>query len=148
MRNVTLFAFILSLPLVVCGSFTAATQDKGAKGADKKLQGTWVGKRDPVNFTFTIKGDKFTFQMEFGDKKVVAKGIVKTNATKSPKTLDMVFKEAKGEMSEFFKGTARGIYKFEKDNFVWCMNKPGESDRPEAFENKPGYLLLTYERKK
>jgi uncharacterized protein (TIGR03067 family) len=46
--------------------------------------------------------------------------------------------------------TALGIYVLEGDTLKWCVNEPGETERPKEFSAPPGTRLMfvTFKREK
>lgn len=115
------------------------------------LQGTWNfvalevdGAQIPEGMlngsNITIKGDNFK-SISGG---VTYEGTIKIDASKTPKTLDLIFTEGpeKGK-------TAPGIYELGGDNWKICLSL-GASSRPTEFATKPGtgHALETLKREK
>jgi uncharacterized protein (TIGR03067 family) len=143
MRRISL----LVVGLLFAGVVLAA-EDK--KDLDK-IQGTWVrasverdGKPAPAdelkNSKLTIKGDKYTLD----DGKEKRTGTLKLDATKTPKTLDIISDSGPNKGK-----TLKGIYKIEDDTFTYCVAGP-DKDRPTEFSAKEGsgHALTVNKREK
>ncbi len=140
------------ISLLVVGVLFAgfAFAEEGQKDLDK-LQGTWVrtsvernGKPAPAdelkNSKLTLKGDKYTLD----DGKEKRTGTFKLDATKTPKTLDIISDAGPNKGK-----TLKGIYKIEDDKFTYCVAGP-DKDRPTEFSGKEGsgHTLLVNKRDK
>ncbi len=142
MRRVSL----LLMGLVFAGF---ALAEEGKKDLDQ-LQGTWVrssvvrnGKEVPADelkgMKLTLKGDKYT--LDEGKEKRT--GTFKLDATKNPKTLDIISDAGPNKGK-----TLKGIYKIEGDTFTYCVAGP-DKDRPTEFASKEGGpTLLVNKREK
>jgi uncharacterized protein (TIGR03067 family) len=104
-----------------------------------KIQGTWVratvernGKAasaDELKDTkLSVKGDKYTLD----DGKEKRTGTFKLDATKTPKTLDIIADSGPNKGK-----TLKGIYKIEDGVFTYCVAGP-DKDRPTEFSAKEG----------
>ncbi len=142
MRRISLAVVVLLAGLGV------AADDKGDLD---KLQGTWVrasierdGKPSPAdelkNSRLTLKGDKYTLD----DGKEKRTGTFKLDATKTPKTLDIISDAGPNKGK-----TLKAIYKIEGDTFTYCVAPP-DKDRPTEFSGKEGtgHTLLVNKREK
>jgi uncharacterized protein (TIGR03067 family) len=138
--------------LLVAGVLVAglAFAEEGKKDLDK-LQGTWVrvsvernGKPAPAdelkNSKLTLKGDQYTLD----DGKEKRTGTFKLDATKTPKTLDIISASGPNKGK-----TLKGIYKIEDGTFTYCVAGPGK-DRPTEFSAKEGsgHTLLVNKHEK
>ncbi len=136
---------ILSSLGILFGSHQNAT---AGKKDSETLQGTWVGKKGPINIKMTFKGDNFTLNMSDDKKGIKVMGKFTVDASKSPKTMDMKVNKGEGKGTEKFIGkTALGIYKFEDGGLTWCATTPGGKKRPKEFSPQ-GALLLSLKRQK
>jgi len=136
-------AVLLLLPAAL---LRAADAPKG----DKDLEGTWEaiacvrdGKDAPLDQrapVATIEGDHLTFKI--GDE--TRKATLKVDATKTPRTMDVVFEDGphKGE-------TVKVIYEVKGDELKVCHGDPG-ADRPTELSSKEGsgLMLMTFKRAK
>lgn len=131
----------------------------GAKAADdvsradlEKLQGEWVmvsaqrdGKEMPAEeaakMLRVVKGDGYVLTR---DDKVVAKGTIKLDASKTPRAIDVTRSEGDGAGK-----SALGIYEVDGDMQKVCLAQPGK-DRPTEFSAKEGsgHTLAVWKRKK
>jgi uncharacterized protein (TIGR03067 family) len=143
------------LVVVLCAAFiasafapTRAADDKDAKA----LQGVWAyqsmewnGKKvdaDQIKeSTITVEGDKFTVRR---GKEVAQAGTLKFGTTKSQKTFDATVTEGEGRGNVML-----GIYKFDGDTTVVCMNYSGNA-RPTEFKTaeRSDSVLVTAKRVK
>jgi uncharacterized protein (TIGR03067 family) len=137
--------------LVVGVLFVGLAFAEDSKKDLDKLQGTWVrasvernGKPASAdelkNTKLTLKDDKYTLD----DSKEKRTGTFKLDATKTPKTLDIVADTGPNKGK-----TLKGIYKIEDDTFTYCVGGP-DKDRPTEFTGKEGsgYTLLVNKRDK
>jgi uncharacterized protein (TIGR03067 family) len=135
---------------VAVGLLLAAAPGDAAKEELDKFQGEWVlasgerdGKETPAEdaqkMLRVVKGDQYTL---LRDGKEVAKGTLKLDPTKKPKTID-VLRAAEGSKPML------GIYELEGDTQRVCFGAPGK-DRPTEFSAKAGSgnLLSVWKRKK
>jgi len=88
---------------------------------------------------------------EFAIKKgeqVVFKGKFEIDSSKKPKAIDMTITEAakQGHIDK----TGLGIYALDGDTLKWCVNEPGETERPKEFSAASGtkLTLVTFKREK
>ena len=90
--------------------------------------------------SLVIKGDTYTVMV--GD--VVDKGTTKRDASKTPKTIDIVGTEGPNKGK-----TILGIYELNGDTLRVCYDLSGKG-RPAEFKttNEPLHLLLVYQRAK
>jgi uncharacterized protein (TIGR03067 family) len=127
-----------------------AFAEEGKKDLDK-LQGTWVrtsvernGKPasddELKNSRLTLKGDKYTLD----DGKEKRTGTFKLDATKTPKTLDIISDSGPNKGK-----TLKAIYKIEDGTFTYCVAGP-DKDRPTEFSGKEGsgHTLLVNKHEK
>lgn len=145
MRLLALMALVAAL-LLVAG---VPAQDDARKELDK-LQGTWMILADeregnPVatdrDAVVRMRDDQFTTQ---SGSKVLRRGTLKLDPSKSPKEIDVTYTEG-----EFEGKTLKGIYTLEGDNWKICYGLPGE-ERPREIPRKTGkgQMLLTLQRGK
>lgn len=141
-----------TLTLLLLATFSLA---QGKSDSDlKQMAGTWKMVAEEfggnkltdemvkdVNAKLIVKTD--TFESHFGGKKVNS-GKIKLDATKKPKTLDVIVQEGRGKGK-----TMKGIYKYEAGKLIVCFATM-KADRPTKFETKAGVenVLITYEREK
>ncbi len=87
-----------------------------------------------------IQGDKYT--VHFGDMQVGA-GTLKLNAAKNPRQIDIAIKEGMGKDQILY-----GIYKFDGETMIVCVNQPDAKERPTEFKTKEGsgQMLFSYKR--
>ena len=144
-KSLSMFAVLL------LGSFSVmawAGDGKDKKGATA-LQGSWKAS-DAVkgDSRITFDGNKFT--VEFKDEK--ATGTFTTDASKTPKTIDMLITGGTAKIGEKYKGkTSLGIYAVEGNKLKWCANEPGADARPTAFPDKDSptkMLYIVFDREK
>jgi uncharacterized protein (TIGR03067 family) len=125
-----------------------ANDDKKAdKPKDDKdaLQGVWkavtkeedgqVKEDEPEGHRLILSGNKFIIKR--GDEELF-KGTFKIDPAKKPKTIDMAILEE----GEFKDKTGFGIYALEGDTLKWCVNEPGETERPKEFSAPVGTKLM------
>ncbi len=122
MRRHFLAAMFLIVPL------TAALKadDAAVSGDLKKFQGTWVTPTGAeVSGRWTFEGATLKAKVNEADY-VCA---ITLDSKANPATIDLAVKEGvgAGEIS-------KGIYKFEGDNLVICVTKPGDPARPTEFK--------------
>jgi uncharacterized protein (TIGR03067 family) len=134
---------LLGLAAVLALAGAARPDDAGKADLDR-LQGGWVmesarrdGKDVEPNMTRVVKGD--AYEVRQGDK-VVAKGTIKLDASKSPKEIDVT--RADGQRM-------KGIYEIKEDVQRVCLAPPGK-DRPTQFKAEAGggLTLTVWKRKK
>jgi RNA polymerase sigma factor (sigma-70 family) len=135
-------------------------QAKDEKKADKPkddkeaILGTWrvvtqeqqgQSKEESEEHRLIFSADGFTIKK--GDE-TLYKGKFKIDASKKPKTIDMeIIESAKGGNDG---KTGLGIYSLEGDTLKWCVNEPGETERPKEFSAPSGTRLMfvTFKREK
>ena len=141
------FALTLAT-LTVC--LALAQANDAPKTADKDLDGKWVGAsilrygqgppqgRELPSITFD--GDKGTGQ----DGDFVSHVKIKIDATKTPKTMDLIQNEGKPNAETFL-----AIYEIKDDELRICSADPGK-DRPTEFTStgKNKYTLSVYKLRK
>jgi uncharacterized protein (TIGR03067 family) len=123
---------VSSLMLILFGVSTVLAE------GDPKLEGKWIltsllrdGKADESmkDAIREHKGDKYSLAPKEGK---AVDGTIKIDASKSPKTMDMMPSEGR------YKGkTLQGIYEIDGDTLKIAFAEPGK-ERPTAFESKPG----------
>jgi uncharacterized protein (TIGR03067 family) len=122
MRRRFLAALLLILP------FTAILKadDAAVSGDLKKLQGTWVTPTGAeISGRWTFEGA--TLKAKVNEAEYTCAITLDSKAT--PATIDLAVKEGvgAGELS-------KGIYKFDGDNLVLCVTRPGDPSRPTEFK--------------
>jgi uncharacterized protein (TIGR03067 family) len=134
------YGIMAAVGLMAAGiSGAEEAKDKAVQEELAKFESTWKlvslvveGTEMPANL---IKGTRLTLR---GDKWTMAEGgathggTFKVDVAKKPKEIDITFTEGpeKGK-------TIHGIYELEGDTYKVCIGMKG-SDRPTAFESKPG----------
>jgi uncharacterized protein (TIGR03067 family) len=127
--------------------------DKPQEDRDAIL-GTWravsqeeqgQSKNDVEDHRLILSGGEFTIKS--GDQ-VLYKGKYKLDPAKKPKAIDMEITESAKENHDG--KTGLGIYALEGDTLKWCVNEPGEAERPKEFAAPPGTKLMfvTFKREK
>ena len=137
---------VATISLVLCPLLASP-----ALSADKdELQGTWVlesheddGKKrdDSIGGLLKFSGNNITF--ESGDKKNDLPFNYRTDKSKSPKHIDLTFKNLDGKDVI----DALGIYKIEGDALTICMGTK-RGLRPTEFDSKQGVLMVHKRKKK
>jgi uncharacterized protein (TIGR03067 family) len=144
MRRFALLAVTLGL--------VAAAPVPEKKDELKKFEGAWVftswdmgGQLLPEealrDASFSVKGDKYTFQMGAATEE----GTLKLDPGKKPAALDLTITSGPDKGKEQL-----GIYRLERDAIVLCLARAGAKERPTEFaatENN-GHMLLTIKRAK
>jgi uncharacterized protein (TIGR03067 family) len=152
MKKVTPFAVTLALVgLAVIALAAPKPAEKDSDEPLKKLSGDWAvtswktgGDELPAealaDTKWTVKGDKYTFNAD-GEKE---EGTIKLDPAAKPSTIDLAITGGadKGK-------TQVGIYKIDGDTITFCLNRPGEKDRPKDFKATADtdYLLITMKKK-
>jgi uncharacterized protein (TIGR03067 family) len=137
--------------VVVLLAADAAKDDDASKKDAEKMQGDWAAvsmiqdgtkypEDDAQSFFRTVKGDEYTV---FHFDQPLAKWKFKLDATKKPKTIDVV------KPDDDKAPAVLGIYEFDGDKFKLCVAAPGK-DRPTSFESKEGsgHTLSVWAREK
>jgi len=125
--------------LLIAASFAhAGGDDKG------KLDGTWITEQDGKKIELRFAKGEFT--AEVGGKTI--KGMYKTDAKKTPKEMDITFKDSDPKIDG---KTALCIYEVDGDTLKWAANDPGRGNpRPKEFPEKErlggDYIYLTFKR--
>jgi len=116
-----------------------------AGGDDKgKLDGTWITEQDGKKIELRFAKGEFT--AEVGGKTI--KGMYKTDAKKTPKEMDITFKDSDPKIDG---KTALCIYEVDGDMLKWAANDPGRGNpRPKEFPEKErvggDYIYLMLKR--
>jgi len=152
MKTFTPFALALAfagLTLVALAAPKPANKD--SEDPLKKFAGDWAvtswktgGDDLPAealaDSKWTVKGDKYTFNAG-GEKE---EGTIKLDPTAKPGTIDLAITagDDKGK-------TQVGIYKIDGETITFCLNRPGEKDRPKDFKTTEdnNFLLITMKKK-
>jgi uncharacterized protein (TIGR03067 family) len=142
----TAIAILLIAGLVVA---EARSKETLSKNDLAKLQGSWrvvagesKGKPKPEDavkdLKWIVKGNMITLK---GDEGKNFELRFKINATKKPKTIDVINPERKE--------TVQGIYQLDKDTWKLCVGVPGEK-RPADFKTREDLntALFVLEREK
>ena len=167
LSKLKLFAAAVLVVAVVAGAGGLAyhgravePQAKDDKKADKpkedkdSILGTWravsqeeqgQSKNDVEDHRLILSGGEFAIKK--GDQ-ILYKGKFKIGPSKKPKAIDMEITESAEEDHDG--KTALGIYALEGDTLKWCVNEPGETERPKEFSAPPGTRLMfvTFKREK
>src|SRR5207244_3615460 len=132
----------LAFPAILCMAATLAHGGGDKKDKKGNLQGTWAAEKDGKKAEMTFTKDMFSIVFD-GEKKF--QGTFKTDASKTPKHIDMKITEG-----DKYQGmTALCIYEIDGDTLKWCANEPGKDTRPTAFADKEGgHLFLVFKRVK
>jgi uncharacterized protein (TIGR03067 family) len=128
---------LLVVAAVLLVAAEGSKEDASSKDL-KKLKGTWtlesgvfedekMTAKEMEGSSLVIDGDKHT--VKIGGN--TYKGTHKLNASKNPKTIDIM--DTEGPWKD---ETVLGIYKIEGDKFHICLALPGKSTRPEKFAGK------------
>ena len=143
------------LACVVIGLFLGADAPKDDVKKDKeKLQGTWKAvaaqqrgetQDDAEEHRLIFSGDEFSIKK--GDETII-KGKFKIDPSKKPKAIDMEITE--GAKDGHIGKSGVGIYALEGDTLKWCVNEPGETERPKEFSAPTGtkFMFVTFKREK
>jgi RNA polymerase sigma factor (sigma-70 family) len=134
-------------------------QTRDEKKADKPdkeaILGTWKvvtqeqqgesKEGDPEGHRLIFSGDEFTIKE---GEQAIYKGKFKIDASKKPKAIDMEITESAKE--DHNGKTGLGIYALEGDTLKWCVNEPGETERPKEFSAPAGTkrMFVTFKREK
>jgi uncharacterized protein (TIGR03067 family) len=140
---------------LVAGLLLAAApslkEDKAKKDVEM-LQGTWRAVSVAVDGCVldhpgerTITFEKDTFTVKRGGR-LLDKGTYTLDPSKEPKAIDTVGKELPEDEGK----TDKGIYRVDKDTFIWCSPSSGGGDRPTAFTStsESKTTLRTYRKEK
>ena len=123
---------------------SAAGFARGGGDGKGKLDGAWMAEKDGKKIELRFaKGD---FTAEVGGKTV--KGTYKTDAKKTPKEMDITFKDSDPKIDG---KTALCIYEVDGDTLKWAANDPAKGNpRPKEFPEKErlggDYIYLTLKR--
>jgi uncharacterized protein (TIGR03067 family) len=143
------------LLLLTAGVLLAADQPPAdaTKKDLEKLQGDWAAVSyvtsgfklpddDAQAYFRTIKGNEYSVSRF---DKVLGKGTFTLDATKNPKTIDVVAVLPNGMKAPL----VLGIYEFDGDRWKFCVATPGK-ERPTEFVSKEGsgVTLTVWEREK
>ena len=112
-------------------------------GGDGQLEGTWVAEKGGKKIELRFAKGKFVGAFPGGK---TLKGTYKTDASKTPKQLDITFKETDPKVDG---KTAECIYEVNGDTLKWAANDPTRgTTRPEEFpvKDRPGIISLTLKR--
>ncbi len=138
--------------LAVTLGLVAAAPVPEKKDELKKFEGTWLftrwelaGEALPeeslLDASFSVKGDKYTFQMGMATEE----GTIKLDPARKPATIDLTITSGpdKGKVQ-------LGIYRIERDAIVLCLTKAGATERPTEFTSTGAnrHNLLTIKRAK
>lgn len=148
-----LFAFAAAFGMLTA-ALAAPTVKEEPKNEDaKKIEGDWTftafeqagnqfagGALSAMKWN--VKGDKYTYgDVDAGGEE----GTIKLDATKKPGHVDLTITEGMD------KGKSQpGIYKIEKDEIVFCLARPGGTERPTEFKStaENGFILVKLKKKK
>src|SRR5437867_6160490 len=114
-RSLPLAAFLLVAGVAVAGG-------------DNELEGTWVAEKGGKKIELRFAKGQFAGQFPGGK---VLKGTYKTDPSKTPKQLDITFKETDPKVDG---KTAECIYEVNGDTLKWAANDPTRgTTRPKEF---------------
>ena len=148
MKALTPIAVAACLLALSLGAVAAPDKDKKDNKDDvKKMEGEWKVTAweqggtalQAVNLegsTWTVKGDKYTFEMG----PTTEEGTIKLDPDKKPAALDLTITSGADKGKEQL-----GIYRIERDAIVFCLARPGDKERPTEFaatENDTHMLLM------
>jgi len=144
---------ILTICLLILGTWFVLSFAQAAEKAQKNLQGSWTATKaerdgkaadDVVGNQLSFTGNRFRIQSK--DGKPLYAGNVRVDPSAKPAAFD--FEHTEGEL----KGkTWKGIYALDGDTLTTCDNAPNlDKGRPAAFEAKSGsgYVLITFKLSK
>jgi len=141
------------LALTLSAGAAPDREKKDAKDEVKKLDGEW----DIVSWTqggealpaeglegarWTINGEKYTFKLGGAGED----GKIKVDTSKKPATFDLAIESG----NDKDKGQP-GIFKFDGDDLVICLARPGGTGRPTEFkstEDGDTFIIATLKRHK
>ncbi|HVK11021.1 MAG TPA: TIGR03067 domain-containing protein [Gemmataceae bacterium] len=147
-RHVTFAVGLVCLAGFAAAAPAPKVAPKDDKADLKKLEGDWAieswtqfGAPVGANWTWTIKGDKYTLDQGTN----LEEGTLKLDPKKEPAVMDLEITggNCKGKDQP-------GIYKLEGDTLTLCFGWPGTTERPTEFrstaENR--WILITLKRAK
>ena|SRR5579871_2521580 len=111
------------------------------------LQGTWVtasvdGQQIPdtnPEVDFVVDGNKYSQVL---GSKVIERGEIRVDATKTPATIDFFIKEGDDANKAQF-----GIFKIEGAGLTMKLNRPAEPTRPTDFSVQDGFTVFVLTKK-
>jgi uncharacterized protein (TIGR03067 family) len=141
--------------LVLLFSLVSIALGEDPAKADKSRDGTWIpisgelgGDKWPEELTKSIKlvnkGDTYTVTFESPKGPSVDKGTIKSDTTKTPKTLDITGEDGPNKGKTFL-----AIYELKDDTLTICYDLEGKK-RPTEFKTEKGtqQLLIVYKKQK
>jgi len=142
MRRVTLVSVVL---LAATASMLAQS---GLSKELESLQGTWVltssdgqsleGSGQTTSVVIT--GDKYA---QTQDGKVVERGTIKLDASKTPIAIDLLITEGDDANK-----TQLGVLRIDGDTITAKLSTPGSTNRPTDFTPAEGYVVLVAKKVK
>src|SRR5262249_21872569 len=126
-------------------------KDDKPKDDKEAILGTWKvvtqeqqgQKEDQQDIRLTFSGDEFSITKS---DQVIYKGTFKIDSPKKPKAIDMTITEAAKQRP--VDKTGLGIYARDGDKLKWCVNEPGEPERPTEFSAPSGTRLTLFTLKR
>src|SRR2546423_1867510 len=107
--------------------FIAASFARGGGDGKDKLDGTWIAEKDGKKIELRFAKGEFT--ADVGGKNI--KGMYKTDAKKTPKEMDVTFKDSDPKIDG---KTALCIYEVDGDTLKWAAHDPTRGNpRPKEF---------------
>ncbi|HJZ93980.1 MAG TPA: TIGR03067 domain-containing protein [Gemmataceae bacterium] len=152
MKSCMLVAATLGLLVATAWGDAAPKLPKEDKDDLKKLQGDWtftawetggraLAKEALETAKWTVKGDKYTFEMGG----VEEEGTIKFDSAKKPATIDLAITSG----NDAGKNQV-GIVRIDGDTVTFCFARPGAEDRPTEFKTTAddNHILVTVKRVK
>ena len=143
--NARILIALTSLLLMAAADDDDASKDRASfKGEWGMVAVTADGRSIPKSMLDDTKAvfDGKTYKQITGGT-VLEEGEFELDAKADPKTIDLVIKKGADAGK-----TQLGLYKVDDKRLTLCLGKPGEKDRPKAFESKPdsGATLFVFEQ--
>lgn len=139
----------LSIVLFLC--YTAVAICGDAKEDAKAMEGDWLAASaelagtkfpDEIRQAVKLNVKEGAYTVNIGGK--VDKGAIKLDATKNPKTMDLIGTDGPNQGKTFL-----AIYEITKDGMKICYDLTGK-ERPKEFKTEKGatHFLVVYQREK
>ena len=136
--------FAVFLRAAGASSQDTATDSKAIEGKWMVLAAELSGAALPVAATKTMRLDLTAEKYSFTEGTIIDQGTIKIDATKKPKTIDIVGTDGPNKGKTYL-----AIYELKGDTMRLCYDLTGKA-RPSEFATKKGALLflVTYQRMK